>query len=61
MCNIRHLSLVSLVASDEEGEISSANGYEFHAVDFGDLVLELEMKFSNIQTFREAVRVFNLK
>jgi hypothetical protein len=53
--------LVSPVASDEEGELSSARRSEFHTVDLGDPVLELEMKFSNIQTFREAVRVSNLK
>ncbi|XP_062166992.1 uncharacterized protein LOC133873286 [Alnus glutinosa] len=52
---------VSPVASDEEVEIPSARRSEFHSIDLGDPTLELEMKFSNIQTFREAVRVFNLK
>lgn len=47
--------LISLVASDEEVEIPSARGFEFHSVDLGDPTLELEMKFPNIQTFMEAV------
>jgi len=53
--------LVSPVTSNEDGEMSSARGCEFHAVDLGDPVLELEMKFPNILMFREAVKVFNLK
>jgi hypothetical protein len=53
--------LISSVASDEEVEIPSARGSEFHSVDLGDPTSELEMKFPNIQTFREAVKVFNLK
>jgi hypothetical protein len=53
--------LVSPVPSDEEGEISFARGSEFHAIDLGDPILKLEMKFSNIKTFRELVKVFNLK
>jgi hypothetical protein len=53
--------LVLPVPSDEECEITSAPGSEFHSVDMGDPVLGLEMKFPDIQTFREAVRMFNLK
>jgi hypothetical protein len=53
--------LVSPIASNEEIEIPSARWFEFHAVDLGNPALELEMKFPNIQTFKEAVRVFNLK
>jgi hypothetical protein len=53
--------LVSPVPSDEECEITLALGSEFHLVDMRDPVLELEMKFSNIRTFREAVRMFNFK
>jgi hypothetical protein len=53
--------LVSPVPSDEECEITSSPGHEFHSVDMGDPVLELEMKFPDIRTFREAIRMFNLK
>jgi hypothetical protein len=53
--------LVSPVPSDEECEITSATRPEFHSVDMGDPVLELEIKFPDIQTFRKAVRMFNLK
>jgi hypothetical protein len=53
--------LVSPVPSDEECEITSARGSEFHAVDMSDTILELYMKFSNTRTFREVVRMFNLK
>jgi hypothetical protein len=53
--------LVSPVPSDEECEIISAPGSEFHSVDMGDPVLGLEMKFPEIRTFMEAVRMFNLK
>jgi hypothetical protein len=52
--------LVSPVASDEEVENSESRGSEFHAVDLGDPSLEVKMRFPDIQTFREAVRVFNL-
>jgi hypothetical protein len=52
--------LVSLVASDEEVENSESRGSEFHSVDLGDPSLEVKMRFPDIQTFREAVRVFNL-
>ncbi len=53
--------LVSPVASDEEVENSESRGSEFHAVDREDPSLEVKMRFPDIQTFREVVRVFNLK
>jgi len=53
--------LCSPVISDEDGQISSVPCSEFNAVDLVDPVLELEVKFSNIQMFREAVKEFNLK
>ncbi|XP_059454928.1 uncharacterized protein LOC132185104 [Corylus avellana] len=53
--------LVSLVLSDEDGEDVSAPTLDFHAVDLGDLAIQLQMKFPNIKMFREVVRVYNLK
>jgi hypothetical protein len=52
--------LVSPVASDEEVENFKSKGSEFHAVDLGDPSLEVKMRFPDMQTFRETVRVFNL-
>jgi hypothetical protein len=53
--------LVSPVPSDKECEITSAPGPEFNSVDMGDPVLELEMKFTDIRTFKEVVRCSILK
>jgi hypothetical protein len=53
--------LESPVINDEDYEIQSARTLDFHAVDLHDPTIKLEMKFSNIKMFREAVRVYNLK
>jgi hypothetical protein len=52
--------LVSPVTNDEEVENFESRRSEFHAIDLRDPGLEVNMRFSDIQTFREVVRVFNL-
>ncbi|XP_059438654.1 uncharacterized protein LOC132171372 [Corylus avellana] len=53
--------LESPVISDEDCETHSAGAVDFHAMDLVDPVIKLEMKFTNIQMFREAMRVYNVK
>jgi hypothetical protein len=53
--------LESPVSSDDDCETQSARTLDFHAMDLQDPAIKLEMKFPNIQMFREAVRVYNLK
>jgi hypothetical protein len=52
----------SPVPSDEDCETqSTTRTIDFHAVDLQDSSIKLRMKFPNIQMFREAIRVYNLK
>ena len=54
--------LVSPLPSDEEDGVTSLpTNCDFHAVDLKDLVLELHMKFTNLEQFREAVKEYNVK
>jgi hypothetical protein len=54
--------LESPVSSDEDCETPSITRIvDFHAVDLQDPAIKFGMKFPNIQMFREAIRVYNLK
>jgi hypothetical protein len=47
--------------SDEEDGVTSKKTLEFHQVDMANPVLKLKMTFPNIQTFREAVKEYNVQ
>jgi hypothetical protein len=47
--------------SDEEDGVTSKKTLEFHQVDMANPVLKLKMTFSDIQTFREAVKEYNVQ
>jgi hypothetical protein len=47
--------------SDEEDGVTSEKTLEFHQVDMANLVLKLKMTFSDIQTFREADKGYNVQ
>jgi hypothetical protein len=57
----RHDILESPCPSGEDEEVIYAPDHDFHAVDLGDPVLKLKMKFLDIKMFREAVKVYNEK
>jgi hypothetical protein len=52
--------LESLPNSDEEDGVTSEKTPEFHQVDMANPILKLKMTFSDIQTFREAVKEYNV-
>jgi hypothetical protein len=47
--------------SDEEDGVTSEKTPEFHQVDMANPILKLKMTFSDIQTFREAVKEYNVQ
>jgi hypothetical protein len=53
--------LESPCPTGEGGEGSHVPNYDFHVVDLKDPVLDLQMKFSNIQMFRDVVKEFNVR
>ena len=54
--------LLSPVTSDEDCDTSSiARTVYFHVVDLQDPSITIGMKFPNIEMFREAIRVYNVK
>jgi hypothetical protein len=54
--------LESLVLSGDDCETpSTAHTIDFHVVDLEDPSITIEMKFPNIEMFREAIRAYNVK
>ena len=54
--------LLSLVTSDDNCDTSSTvRTIDFHVVDLQDPSITIGMKFPNIEMFREAIRVYNVK